>query len=135
MARKILGAGRNAVDDEISTRHGTGLDWCAPMSDFKVNLKSIRILGTIILQADPALLDNFFKPRDVLQKTFAGEAEKIIAELWILEVDLQQPVIGHGQDFAILSAFDRLRPSIVRRQEAELTHETSGRDLDAEFGH
>ena len=52
---------------------------------------------------DPALLNDFFKTRDILQKTFAAEAEEIIAELWILEVNFQQPVIGHGQDFAILN--------------------------------
>src|SRR5262245_20420168 len=111
----------------VSCRHLCG---CSRPHDGRVaaRLIAIRIF-------DPALLNNLFKTRDVLQKTFAGEAEKIIAELRILEVDLQQSVIGHGQDFTILSAFDRLRPSIVGRQEAELTHETSGRDLDAEFGH
>src|SRR5262245_15222741 len=101
---------------------------------FQAQRKSIRIFAAI-LQIGPALLNNLFKTRNVLQKTFAGEAEEIIAELWILEVDLQQPVIGQRQDFALLNAFDCPRPSIVGRQEAELTHETSGRDLDAEFGH
>src|ERR1700750_3453626 len=92
------------------------------------SLRAILVIG-------PALLNNLFKTRDILQKRFAGEAEEIIAELWILEVNFQQSVIGHRQDFAILNAFDRLRPSIVGRQEAELTHETSWRDLDAELGH
>src|SRR5262245_15086267 len=99
------------------------------------HLKLIRIFGALILQAGSVLLDDSCELRDVLQKAFAGEAQEILAKLWIMKVDFQQPVIAHGQNFAILSAFDRLCPPVVGRQKAELTDETSGRNLDAEFGH
>ena len=85
------------------------------------------------LQLDLILLDNSFKTRNVLNEAIAGETEKVIAELRILEVDFEQPILGDGQHLAVLDAFDRLRPSVVGREKAQFAHNAPGRKFDADF--
>jgi hypothetical protein len=62
--------------------------------------------------------DNCFEPRDIFQQALAGQDQEVIAELRILEVDLQQLFVADGQDMAVLDAFDRRRAAVVRRQKA-----------------
>src|SRR4051812_38874147 len=70
---------------------------------------------------------------DVLQQPLAGQHQEVIAELRILEVDLEQPVVGDRQHLAVLDAFDRSGAPVVRREEAEFAHERSGQDLDVDL--
>src|SRR5580704_9386202 len=86
------------------------------------------------LQLSLVLLDDCFKPRNVLDQAIAGETEKVIAELRILEIDFEQPVVGDGQHLPALDTFDGLRPFVVGRDETKLPHETPRRQLDADFG-
>ena len=73
--------------------------------------------------------------RDVLQQAIAGEAKEEIAELRVIEVDFQQPVIGDGQHLAALYTFDRLRPSVIGCDKAKFAHQTTGRQFDADLTH
>ena len=67
------------------------------------------------LRRDFVLRNDSVKPRDILQQALAGQDEKVIAELRVLKVDLEQLLISDGQDMAILGAFDRRRPPVVGR--------------------
>src|SRR6516165_9402470 len=80
------------------------------------------------------LRDNSFQPRDVLKQALAGQNQEVIAELRILKVDFEQPVICDGQHLSILDTFDRSRSPVVGRKEAKLTHDTSRRKFDADLG-
>src|SRR4029078_10618091 len=74
-----------------------------------------------------------FETRDVLHQALGGEAEEIIAELGILEVELEQPVVGDGQHLAVFEAFNRCGPLVVRIDEAKLAEDASRRQLDADL--
>ncbi len=50
----------------------------------------------------------------ILEQAIAGEAKKIVSEFRILQINFMQLVVGNRQHFAILDAFDRLRPVVVR---------------------
>ena len=55
------------------------------------------------------LCNNSFQPRNVLQQALAGQDEKVITELRILKVDLEQLFIGYGQHYARLRCIRRSR--------------------------
>src|SRR6267154_5670292 len=64
--------------------------------------------------------------------SLAGENEEVIAELGILKVNLQQFVVLDRQHLTGVDALYRRRSSIVRCQEAKLSHQTSRQNFDAE---
>ena len=55
------------------------------------------------------------QPRHVFKKSSAAELNKPEAESGILIVKLLHLFIGNLQQFATLSAFERLRPRLIRR--------------------
>src|SRR6266436_3066583 len=57
--------------------------------------------------------DNCLEPRDIFQQPLAGQDQEVIAELRILEVDLQQLLIADGQHMPVLGAFDRRRTAVI----------------------
>src|SRR5262249_3015044 len=59
------------------------------------------------------LIDNSLQTPDVLQQTLRAQAQEVVAEFWILEVDFEQPIVGDGQHLPILGAFERLRTPVV----------------------
>ena len=79
------------------------------------------------------LRKRLFQPRDVLQETLAGQNEEVIAELRVLEVDLEQPVIGDRQHVAVFETFDGRGAPVVGRQESQFAHQVSGGQLDADL--
>src|SRR5215472_14137541 len=81
------------------------------------------------------LIDNSLQTRDVLEQTLGAQPQEVIAELRILEVDFEQPVVGDGQNLPILGAFERLRTPVVGCEKTKFAYEPSGRELDAQFGH
>lgn len=85
------------------------------------------------LLCDHALREGRLQPRVVLQEALAGQDQKVIAELRILEIDLEQLFVGDGQGVAVLEAFDGRRPPVFGRQETELAHEAAGRKFDADL--
>src|SRR5208283_2068801 len=82
---------------------------------------------------DLSLRDASLKTCNVLQQALGGKTEKVVAELRILEIDFEQSVIGDSQHGAILDTFDRLRPSVVRREKTQFAHNAPGRKFDADF--
>src|SRR5262245_8255896 len=66
-----------------------------------VGLVLFRALGLRLV-----LIDNSLQPRDVLEQTLGAQSQEVIAELRILEVDLEQPVVGDGQHLPVLGAFE-----------------------------
>src|SRR5262249_32976994 len=79
------------------------------------------------------LCESSFQPRDVLQQTLAGQNEKVVTELRILEVDFEQPLIGYRQHLSVFDTLDCPRTSVVWREEAEFSHKTPGWKLDVDF--
>src|SRR5450631_772005 len=51
-----------------------------------------------------ALRDDTLQPADIFQKPLAGQNQKVIAELRVLEVDLQQLFVGDGQHVRVCGA-------------------------------
>jgi hypothetical protein len=84
---------------------------------------------------DFVLRDDRVEPRNVLQQALTGEDEKIIAKLRILEVNLEQLLVGDGQNLAVFDTFDCRRSAVVGCQETKLAHQTSRRKFDAYFLH
>ena len=74
-----------------------------------------------------------FQPRNVLQQALAGQDEKVIAELRILKVDLEELFIGYGHHLPVLDAFDGRGSPLIGSKETEFAHETSRRKLHADF--
>src|SRR6476620_3544324 len=94
---------------------------------------SARVAARGGLLRDLVLGDDRFQPRDVFQQALAGQDQEIIAELRVLKVDLEQLLIGDGQDVASLRALDGRRSPVVRRKEAEFAHQPPRRQRDADF--
>src|SRR6266404_1469121 len=59
------------------------------------------------------LIDDAFQARDILQQSLRAQAQEVVAEFRILEVDFEQPVIGDGEHFPLFDAFERLRAAVV----------------------
>src|SRR5262249_21264003 len=95
-----------------------------------VGLVLYRALGLRLV-----LIDNSLQTRDVLQQTLGAQPQEVIADLRILEVDFEQPVVGDGQHLPILGAFERLRTPVVGCEKTKFAYEPSGRELDTQFGH
>jgi hypothetical protein len=96
--------------------------------------RSVRAARGCRLLRGLVLCDNCFEPRIILQQALAGQDQKVVAELWVLKVDLEQLLIGYGQHLRVLGAFDRRRPLVIGREEAEFAHQLSRRQFDAEIG-
>ena len=81
------------------------------------------------------LCDNSFQSRDVFQQALAGQDQKVIAELRVLKVDLEQLFVGDGQHVTVLDAFDGRGSPVIGRQKTEFAHQLSRRKFDADFLH
>src|SRR5215203_4492563 len=86
-------------------------------------------------QFRPVLGNGGVQTRDVLHQALGGQPQEVVAELRILEVELEQPVVCDGEHLAILEAFDGSGPAVFRIDEAKLAHDASGRKLDPNFFH
>ena len=107
---------------------------CVRRSCARRGTNSTRVCGDT-LQLDFALFNDSFEACIVLEKAIAGEAEKIIAEVRVPKVDLEQSVITDGQHSSILYAFDGCSPFVIGRKKAKFSHETSRRKFNANFSH
>ena len=58
-------------------------------------------------------LDDAFQTGDVLHEPVAAQAQEVVSELRILEIDLEQLVVRDGQHVTAFNAFHRLRAAIV----------------------
>src|SRR5215470_3412924 len=92
-----------------------------------------RSVGERRLRRDLILRDDGFGPREIFQQALAGQDKEVIAELRILEVDLEQLFIADSQDAAILDTFDRRGPAVVEREETKLAHQTPWWKFDVDF--
>src|SRR6202008_3614527 len=90
-------------------------------------------VGERRLRRDLVLRDDGFGPREIFQQVLAGQDKEVIAELRVLEVDLEQLFIADSQDAAILDAFDRGGPAVVGREETKLAHQTPRRKFGVNF--
>ena len=52
----------------------------------------------------------------------------------VLKVDLEQLLIGDAQHLSVLGAFDCRGPPVIRRKEAEFTHQASRWNRDVDLG-
>src|SRR5260370_14972930 len=68
------------------------------------------------------LIDNALQTRDVLQQALGAQPQEVVAELRILEVNFEQPVIGDSQHLPILAAFKRLRAPGVVSEKTKLAY-------------
>src|SRR4029077_13755252 len=79
--------------------------------------------------------DNPFQTRYVLEQPLSGQHNKVIAELRVLEINFEQLFISYGHHLPIFNAFDGRGSPLIWSKETKLAHETSRRNLDADFPH
>jgi len=107
----------------------------AILAAWKIHRRSVRAARSCSLLCDCALCDNSVEPRDIFQHALAGQDEKVIAELRVVKVDLEQLFVGDGQYMPFLGAFNRRCPPVIGRKETKFAHQTSRRKFDTDFFH
>ena len=88
-----------------------GIRTAAEQATAGINLLGPLSVGEGRLRRDLVLRDDSFGPREIFQQALAGQDKEVIAELRVLEVNLEQLFIADSQDAAILETFDRRRPA------------------------
>src|SRR6266403_4908197 len=99
--------GKPAVkwNDRISWRMQCTSCLCGGSKRAAISMRAARSRS---LLREFVLGDNCLEPRDIFQQPLAGQDQEVIAELRILEVDLQQLLIADGQHMPVLGGLDRL---------------------------
>src|SRR6201996_2867728 len=110
-----------------------GIRTAAEQATAGINRSGPLSVGERRLRRDLVLRDDGFGPREIFQQALAGQDKEVIAELRVLEVDLEQLFVADSQDAAVLDTFDRRGPAVVEREEAKLAHQTSRRKFDVDF--
>src|SRR5258708_35248754 len=118
----------------ISSAPGARSQWeLGRAGDGRDQSPGLLSVGERRLRRDLVLRDDGFGPREIFQQALAGQDKEVIAELRVLEVDLEQLFIADSQDAAILDTFDRRGPAVVERGETKLGQHTPRREFDDDF--